>query len=108
MKKLYSTMFVLCMTGLIILSNGIALGVVDTTYNVTNTTKTPNVTATMTETPIGTSQPVVTTVEPIDTTVEPVVTTTEIKPRITPKTPGFEIVLTIGVLSAIYMFRKRR
>lgn len=103
MKKLYGTMLVI---GLLILSSGIALGAISP-QNMSNNTN-----ATVTETPTRTtSQPTDTTVEP--TTAEPTITETTVVPlpKATPKSPGFEIVLTIGVLSAIYIvgkFGKRR
>lgn len=121
MKKLYGAMLVLCVIGLLTLSSGVALGIkgVDTnaTQNladaaganatgsmtnsaVTDTSVTPVVTDTSV-TPVVTD----TSVMPVTTTEQVTETTTPI-PISTPKSPGFEMVLTIGALSAIYIFGK--
>lgn len=108
MKKLYGMMLVLCVMGLLALSSGVALGINATDANGTTT---GSVTNTMTVTPTITDTSVVT-----DTPIAPTVTATEqptetAVPLPTKKSPGFEMVLTIGTLSVIYIFgkfRKRR
>ena len=120
MKKLYSTMLVLCVMGLLILSSGVALGIKGpinlnnaTNYNTSDTANMPNDTtsATVTGTPIDTSQPTETTTAQTTETItsQPTVAETTVVPTLpkeTPKSPGFEIVLTIGALSMIYIFGK--
>lgn len=78
-------------------------------------TKTPNMTVTpnMTETPNQTTtiQPTVTemAITPIKTVaIETVSPTKAATPIPTPKSPGFEIVTAIFVLSAIYILGRRR
>lgn len=107
MKKLYGMMLVLYTMGLF-LSSGVALGSVDTnaTQNLTDTNSAVTDTSTVMPTVTDTSVVIPT----VTATELPVVTETAV-PITTPKSPGFEMVLTIGVLSAIYIlskFGKRR
>ena len=119
MKKQYGTMLVLCAMGLLVLSSGIALGVkgvdINATKNATDAMNATNATdVAITETPVDTQPTVTYTTVPAYTTTTPTATETEIVPTIpitTPKSPGFEIVLTVGGLSAVYIlgkFGKRR
>lgn len=109
MKRLQKTMLVLCVMGLLVLSSGVALGIKGpvnlngaanyTTGSTANATTSATVTGTPTDTAIT----------PIDTTTRPIVTETNVVPTLpkeTTKSPGFEVVLTIGTLSAIYIFGK--
>lgn len=55
---------------------------------------------------------VVETTIPVQTTIDqtpaaPIETPVETVPIATPKSPGFEIVITIGIISAIYILKRR-
>lgn len=79
------------------------------TYPTITQTPQQNVTTEPTTTPIATEIPVPTvTVEP--TTVSPVETTTEVPvaPTATKGAPGIGIVVTIGIIGAIYLIRRRK
>lgn len=109
MNKLYSIVLVLTM---LVLSSGIVLGA--SQPNITNISTETTTGVDTTEEPVDaitgsvdtTEEPIEITTGPVETTAEPAETMPEI-PKETPKSPGFGIVLTICVLSTMYIFKRR-